>query len=50
MIYRIPNGTLVAAKVSESKDEWILSTIIQYFPGQFKYEVEDVEEEGSTKE
>ncbi|KAJ9076850.1 hypothetical protein DSO57_1022448 [Entomophthora muscae] len=42
----IPNGSMVAAKMIESKDpnqEWILATVIHYYPDRNKYQVEDAE-------
>ncbi|KAI8990171.1 SGF29 tudor-like domain-containing protein [Pilobolus umbonatus] len=44
----LTNGTSVAAKQPKEKDkneEWILATVIQYFPDKNKYQVEDVDQD-----
>jgi len=43
----LPKGNLVV--VRPPGQDWLLASILQYFPDKNKYEVEDVEEEEDTK-
>ena len=52
--YIMQKGDTVAARTSKPKDvpqEWILATVVRYYAGRQRYEVEDVEEdEGDGKQ
>ena len=46
--YIMQKGDTVAARTSKPKDaqqEWILATVVRFYAGRQRYEVEDVEEE-----
>jgi hypothetical protein len=46
--YVMQRGDVVAARPSKARDglqEWMLATVVRYYPGRQRYEVEDVVEE-----